>query len=84
MQTNKVDIILPVYDCEDYLEQTIKSIINQSFKNWKLIVIDDNSNLKTKKILSKYKKNKKVKIIELSKNRGVAYCRNLGIKKSKL
>ena len=42
MLTNKVDIILPVYDSEDYLEQTIKSIINQSFKNWKLIVIDDN------------------------------------------
>ena len=82
MLTNKVDIILPVYDSEDYLEQTIKSIINQSFKNWKLIVIDDNSNFKTKKILSEYKKNKKVKIIELSKNRGVAYCRNLGIKKS--
>ena len=82
MLTNKVDIILPVYDSEDYLEQTIKSIINQSFKNWKLIVIDDNSNFKTKKILSKYNKNKKIRIIQLSKNRGVAYCRNLGIKKS--
>ena len=82
IQTNKVDIILPVFDCEDYLEQTMKSIISQSFKNWQLIVIDDNSNFKTKKILSKYKKNKKIKIIELSKNRGVAYCRNLGIKKS--
>tara|TARA_E500000178_G_C16905985_1_gene700312 strand:- start:407 stop:1150 length:744 start_codon:yes stop_codon:yes gene_type:complete len=83
MQTNKVDIILPSFDCEDYLEQTMKSIVNQSFKSWRLIVIDDNSNLETKKILSRYKKNKKVKIIELPKNRGVAYCRNLGIKKSK-
>ncbi len=83
MQINKVDIILPSFDCEDYLEQTIKSIVNQSFKSWRLIVIDDNSNLETKKILSRYKKNKKFKIIELSKNRGVAYCRNLGIKKSK-
>ncbi len=82
MQTNKVDIILPSFDCEDYLEQTIKSIIDQSFKNWRLIVIDDNSNLKTKKILSKYKKNNRIKIFQLSKNRGVAYCRNLGIKKS--
>ncbi len=83
MQINKVDIILPSFDCEDCLEQTIKSIVNQSFKSWRLIVIDDNSNLETKKILSRYKKNKKFKIIELSKNRGVAYCRNLGIKKSK-
>ena len=82
MRTNKVEIILPVFDCEDYLEQTMKSIIEQSFKNWRLILIDDNSNLKTKKILSKYNKNKKIRIIQLSKNRGVAYCRNLGIKKS--
>ena len=51
MQINKVDIILPSFDCEDYLEQTIKSIVNQSFKSWRLIVIDDNSNLETKKIL---------------------------------
>ena len=58
MRTNKVEIILPVFDCEDYLEQTMKSIFEQSFKNWKLILIDDNSNLKTKKILSKYKKQK--------------------------
>ena len=56
MQINKVDIILPSFDCEDYLEQTIKSIVNQSFKSWRLIVIDDNSNLETKKILSRYKK----------------------------
>ena len=51
MRTNKVEIILPVFDCEDYLEQTMKSIIGQSFKNWRLILIDDNSNFKTKKIL---------------------------------
>ena len=77
----QVSVIMNCYNGEKYLKQSLNSLVNQSFKNWKLIVIDDNSNFKTKKILSEYKKNKKVKIIELSKNRGVAYCRNLGIKK---
>ena len=79
----KIDIILPNYNSEDYIDQTLKSVINQSYKNWKLFIIDDGSNLKTKNILKKYRKNKKIKIIYLSKNRGAAYCRNLALKKSK-
>ena len=78
MQTNKVDIILPIFDCEDYLEQTMKSIIEQSFKNWRLILIDDNSNFKTKKILSKYNKNNQNNIknfLEL-KNKLKPLCKN--------
>ena len=59
----KIDIILPNYNSEDYIDQTLKSVINQSYKNWKLFIIDDGSNLKTKNILKKYRKNKKIKII---------------------
>ena len=40
---NDVDIILPTYNCESYIEETIKSIIGQTLKNWKLIIIDDGS-----------------------------------------
>ena len=79
----KIDIILPNYNSEDYIDQTLKSVINQSYKNWKLFIIDDGSNLKTRNILKKYRKNKKIKIIYLSKNHGAAYCRNLALKKSK-
>ena len=35
-----VDIILPNYNSESYVSETINSIINQTFKNWKLIVVD--------------------------------------------
>ena len=45
-----VDIILPNYNSAPYLPETIDSIINQTFKNWKLIIIDANSNIETKKI----------------------------------
>ena len=78
-----IDIILPNYNSEDFLEKTIKSIIQQSFVNWKLIIVDDSSNSKTKKILKKYLNHKKIKIFFLKKNKGTGYCRNLAIKKSK-
>ena len=36
---NSIDIILPTYNCEKYIEETINSIIGQSFENWKLIIV---------------------------------------------
>ena len=77
----ELTIILPNYNSEFYLKETIKSIFSQTYQRWKLIIIDDNSNLNTKKILEKYKKNKKVKIFYLNSNRGAAYCRNFALKK---
>lgn len=79
----KVSIILPNYNSSKYLISTISSIKNQTYNNWELIIVDDCSDNKTKKILKKYKKSKKIKIIWLKKNRGAAYCRNLAIKKSR-
>ncbi len=78
-----VDIILPNYNSFDYINETIKSIINQTYKNWKLILVDDCSNKKTIKSLKKFSKNKRIKIYWLKKNHGAGYCRNYAIKKSK-
>ncbi len=79
---SEIDIILPNYNSEKFIQQTVYSIKNQSFKKWKLFIIDDNSNSKTKTILKSFKKDKRIKVIWLSKNKGAAYCRNLAIKKS--
>ena len=46
----KVDIILPNFNSAEYIKETIKSILNQSFKNWNLIIVDDCSDTKTKNI----------------------------------
>ena len=78
-----VDIILPNYNSSKFLRQTLHSIIMQTHKNWKLIIIDDCSDYKTKNILKDYRKNKKIKIFWLKKNNGAGFCRNFGIKKSK-
>ena len=78
-----VDIILPNYNSAPYLPETIDSIINQTFKNWKLIIIDANSNIETKKILKKYNSNSNINIIWLKKNKRAGFCRNLAIRNSK-
>ena len=77
-----VDIILPNYNSSSYIEETLVSVINQTFKNWKLFIVDDNSDNKTKDILRKYNSNNKIKIIWLKKNKGVAFCRNLALRYS--
>ena len=78
-----IDIILPNYNSEKYIKQTIKSIINQEYKHWKLLIIDDCSNNKTKNILKKFSKNRKIKIFWLKKNRGAGFSRNYALKRSK-
>ena len=45
-----VDIILPNYNSSEFLSETLNSIFNQNFENWNLIIIDDNSDEKTKDI----------------------------------
>jgi len=79
----KVSIILPNYNSSKTIIVTINSILQQTYKNWEIVIIDDCSDKKTKNILSKYKKIKKIKISYLKKNKGAAYCRNLAIKRSK-
>tara|TARA_B100000242_G_C42958714_1_gene444611 strand:- start:214 stop:969 length:756 start_codon:yes stop_codon:yes gene_type:complete len=77
-----VSIVLPNYNSFKFINSTIKSIIKQSYTNWKLIIIDDCSDKKTRDLLVKITKNKKIKIYWLKKNRGAGYCRNLAVKKS--
>tara|TARA_B100000963_G_scaffold350135_2_gene360010 strand:+ start:10826 stop:11611 length:786 start_codon:yes stop_codon:yes gene_type:complete len=79
----KISIIIPNFNKGKYIEQAIKSLINQNYKNWKALIIDDKSTDNSKKILKKYNSHPKIKIIFLKKNKGPSYCRNLGIIKSK-
>ena len=79
----KVEIVLPNYNSAPYLEETINSIINQTFKNWTLTIVDGNSDVETKKILKKYIHHEKINIILLKKNKKAGFCRNLAIRNSK-
>ena len=79
----KLSIIIPVYNTENYLEQCLDSIINQSLKELEIICIDDESKDNSLIILRKYQtKDKRIKVIS-KKNEGVGPTRNLGIELAK-
>ena len=78
-----VDIILPNYNKGIFLEEAINSVINQTYKNWQLYIIDDGSSDNSMQIINKFLNSKKVKIIKLHKNKGPAFCRNYGMRISK-
>ena len=52
---SKVSIIIPTYNSEKYIEETIESALSQSYKNMEVIISDDNSKDNTMNIISKYK-----------------------------
>ena len=80
MNENIVSIIIPIYNAEKYLNNCINSVINQTYKQIEVLLINDGSTDSTIDILNEYqKKDKRVKVIT-QKNSGVSVARNNGIK----
>ena len=63
---NDISILIPVYNSEKYLENSINSIINQTHKEWKIIAINDGSTDNSAQILKKFKKKLGNKMILLN------------------
>ena len=81
-QKNKYSIILPTYNrANSYLKNAIESVINQTYKNWELLVIDNHSTDNTKELINSYEKNNIKFLINYTRG-NIAKSRNLGIKKS--
>lgn len=78
----KISVIVSVYNTEKYVKRCIDSIINQSYKNIELIIIDDGSSDNSRKILESYSNLKQVKLILNDDNHGLAYSRNIGVEKA--
>ena len=77
-----VDIILPNYNKAQFLEEAIYSIINQTYKNWHLYIIDDRSTDSSDTIINKLTNLKKITIVKLHKNKGPSFCRNYAMRMS--
>ncbi len=73
-----VSIIIPVYNAEKYLVETIESVISQTYKNWELIIINDGSTDNSESIAKSFLYDKRIQYI-YQNNAGVSIARNQGI-----
>ena len=78
-----VDVILPNFNKEEFLEESINSVISQTFKKWRMYIIDDNSTDNSLEIINKFSNLKNITIIKLKKNKGPSFCRNFAMRLSK-
>lgn len=77
-----ISIIVPVYNTQDYLDKCLQSIIDQTYKNIEIIIIDDGSSDNSRQIIEKYMKIDKRISYYYQVNSGVSVARNNGIEKS--
>lgn len=81
--TELVSIITPMYNSSKFVEDTILSVISQTYQNWELLITDDCSTDNSIEIVNRYIKNdSRIKLFRTDFNMGVAYARNLSISKA--
>lgn len=84
MNRYSVSVIVPVFNSEKHLSRCINSIINQSYKNIEIIIIDDNSTDSSERIINDFvSRNSNIKCIKNSVTMGPAYTRNRGLEYAK-
>lgn len=81
MNYGLVSIIMPSYNTELYIANSIRSVISQTYKNWELIIIDDCSSDGTIDIIKSFN-DKRIKLLVNKKNSGAAISRNRGLKEA--
>jgi len=83
VEKEKISIITPVYNCEKLIEKTIECVLNQTYKNWEWLLVDDCSPDDSAIIIKKYAKNdNRIKYFKLSENSGAAVARNKALAES--
>ena len=73
-----VSVVIPVYNREDTVGRAVSSILNQSYKNLELIIVDDCSNDNSLKVIREFR-DERIRVVELKKNSGANAARNKGI-----
>ena len=79
-----VSIIMPCYNAERYIAQSIESVLAQTYQNWELLITDDCSTDKSVEIISKYSKNDdRISVIVPDEHQGIARTRNMSISRAR-
>ena len=76
-----VSIIMPSYNTASFIGESIESVLNQTYKNWELIIVDDCSNDNTEEIVQSFN-NSKIRFYKNVENLGAAYSRNFALKQA--
>lgn len=76
----KVSIITPLYNSSDFIAETIESVLNQTYSEWEMIIVDDCSTDNSVEIVKEYaNKDKRINLIVLEENIGAAAARNVAL-----
>ncbi len=76
----KVSVIIPVYNVEKYLNKCLDSVLNQTYENVEIIIVEDKSTDDSRRIVKEYQRLcPELKVIYNEENRGLSYCRNKGL-----
>lgn len=80
----QVSIVTPMHNSSEFIDETIRSVLSQTFQSWELIIVDDCSSDDSIDIANKYaKQDSRIKLVRLYKNGGAAHARNVAIKLAK-
>ena len=80
MFNKMISVIMPVYNVEKYLSQSINSVLNQTYENFELILVDDKSPDGSPAICDNFaKKDSRIRVIHKQENQGLGYARNTGL-----
>ncbi len=83
MKEPLVSIITPAFNSEAFIAETIKSVLNQTYENWEMIIIDDGSTDNTAELILNYVKNdNRIQFHSLNKNSGTGVARNFALEKA--
>ena len=74
-----VTIAIPAYNCQEYIDYAVQSVINQTYKNWELLLLDDGSTDGTLQKLKAYETDDRISIISDGQNKGLIYRLNQSI-----
>jgi glycosyltransferase involved in cell wall biosynthesis len=78
-----VSIIIPTYNTEKFIRDTLQSVQNQTYQNWEMILVDDASTDKTVSVIEEFAKNDdRIKLFKLEKNSGNGFARNIAVEKA--
>ena len=78
-----VSIIMPSYNTAQFIKQSIHSVLEQTYANWELIIVDDCSTDNTEQIVKEYLADKRIRFLKNEKNSGAAVSRNYALREAK-